>query len=290
MCKYFIYSIALIIIILPVKNYSEGNFYKQLSNLEHQFGGQIGVYALNTNNNNELEFNADQNFPFLSTYKIIVAAAILKQSMINPKLLNERLYYTEKDVKDSGYAPVTKKHIKDGMTISELCAAAVSYSDNTASNLLVKKLGGIGVINKFALSINNKNFRLDRIEPNLNTSIPGDIRDTSTPKAMAKSLYVLLISDKVLGNKQKIQLENWLKNTVTGADRIRSGIPADWVVGDKTGTGSYGTTADIGIVWPNEQKSLIIAIYYTQDKKDAKANSKVIAEVTKLIIQNFKYK
>ncbi len=123
----------------------------------------------------------------------MAVSAILKHSMTDSNLLQQRIIYKKEDLVD--YSPITEKHSTNGMTISDLCAAAMLKSDNTAMNLLIKKLGGIQAVTLFARSIGDKTFRLDRLEPELNSAIPNDPRDTSTPETMEKSLYQLSIGN-----------------------------------------------------------------------------------------------
>jgi beta-lactamase class A len=94
--------------------------------------------------------------------------------------MQRRIHYTQSDLVT--YSPITEKHVRDGMTISELCAAALQYSDNTAGNLLMKVLGGPSAVTAYARSIGNSEFHLDRWETELNTCIPGDFRDSTTPR------------------------------------------------------------------------------------------------------------
>ena len=257
---------------------------KQLKNLEKLSGGRIGVFAINTQNNQSLRYHSNQRFPVCSTGKIMSVAAILKQSMSNPNLLQQKIYFKKEDVVI--YSPITQQHIADGMTITELCDAAIRYSDNTAINLLIKELGGPKAATAFARSIGDNTFRLDRVEPELNTAIPGDSRDTSTPAAMAKSFRKLILGN-VLAPAQREQLIGWLKNNTTGDTRIRAGVPIGWIVGDKTGTGDYGTTNDIAIIWPPKSAPLIVAIYFTQFKKNAAPQDKVISSATRILVNAF---
>jgi beta-lactamase class A len=262
---------------------------EKLVTLEASAGGRLGVYAINTGNNERIQYRAEERFPFCSTFKVMGVAAILKQNMTNHHLLEQKIKYRKEDI-DIVWSPITdtEKHIADGMTISELAAAAIMYSDDTAINLLVKELGGSEAVNIFARSIGDNTFRLDRREPELNTAIPGDVRDTTTPKAMATSLQRLVLGD-VLASPQRKQLQAWLEGNTTGNFRIRAGVPKDWVVGDKTGGGkAYGVTNDIAIIWPPKCAPIIIAIYFTQNEKDAPHREDIVASATRLILSEFR--
>jgi beta-lactamase class A len=254
---------------------------EQLAKLERTLAGRLGVFALNTANGKQLSYRGDEYFPMCSTFKVILASAILKRSTQIDGLMQQRIKYQQSDLVT--YSPITERHMEDGMTIAALCAAAIQYSDNTASNLLMKILGGPGAVTTFARSIGDLQFRLDRWETALNSAIPGDRRDTSTPNAMASSLQRLAFGDALEPHLQ-LQLRVWLQGNTTGAARIRAGVPADLPVGDKTGTGDYGTANDVALLWPPRRSPVVVAIYTTQGEKDAKARNDIIASAARIIV------
>ena len=264
-----------------------GAIQKKLADLEASSGGRIGLFVINTGDNTRIQYHAKERFPMCSTSKVMAVSAILKRSTKDKHLLQHKIAYTRNDIDLSGYAPITKNHIIDGLAISELCEAAITQSDNTAMNLLMKKLGGPEAVTSFAHSIGDNKFRLDRYEPELNSAIPGDLRDTTTPKAMTESLNKLVFGD-ALELTQQDQLLAWLKGNTTGSARMRAGVPEGWLVGDKTGTGNYGTTNDIGIIWPQNASPIVVAIYFTQNKKDATPRDDVIASVIRILINSLK--
>jgi beta-lactamase class A len=216
----------------------------------------------------------------------MVVGAILKASESNPQLMQRQLHYSKQDTESSVYAPITGQHIKDGMSVNGLSQAAIAYSDNGAMNQLLQLLGGPQAVTSYARSLGDNKFNLVRTEPQLNTAIPSDERDTTTPTAMALSLQKLSLGT-ALDKKQQTQLQEWLKANTTGDKRIRAGVPKDWAVGDKTGTGSYGTTNDVAVIWPPQAKPIVLVVYFTQNKKDAKPNDQVIAQATKIVIDEF---
>ncbi len=169
------------------------------------------------------------------------------------------------------------------MSIAQLCAATVQYSDNTAANLLIKGLGGLEAVNRFTQGIGDPAFRLDRREPDLNSAIPGDLRDTTTPAAMAASVKKIVLGE-VLGASQREQLIVWLKGNTTGDASIRAGAPAGWIVGDKTGAGDYGTTNDVAVLWPPKGAPVVLAVYFTQPQQDAESRRDVLAAATRLVM------
>lgn len=250
-----------------------------LQRLEEELGGRLGLFALDTGSGAQLAYRADERFPMCSTFKAILGGAILARSMRKPALLQWRMRYSTKELVT--YSPVTEKHLEDGMTVAQLCAAAIQHSDNTAANLLMLLLGGPRKITAFARSLGDAQFQLERWETALNSALPGDLRDTTTPKAMATSLHKLVLGD-ALGSEQRDQLAHWLRGNTTGSARIRAGVPKHWQVGDKTGTGDYGSASDIGVLWRPGRSPLVLAIYTTLPDKEARARSDIIAAAAKV--------
>jgi beta-lactamase class A len=256
----------------------------RLAALETAAGGRLGVAALDTADGNRLDHRGDERFALCSTFKVLAAAAVLRRSETEGRLLPRRIAYAGADLVT--YSPVTEKHVGAGMTVAELCAAALQYSDNTAANLLLKLLGGPAAVTAFARAIGDDTFRLDRVETALNTAIPGDPRDTSTPAAMAKTLQRLALGD-TLGTAQRARLVDWMLGNTTGATRIRAGLPAGWRVADKTGSGDYGTTNDLAVAWPPGKPPVLLAVYYTQQDRKAAARSEVIAAAAGIVADAF---
>lgn len=234
---------------------------QKLANLEKRSGGRLGVALINTADDSQTLYRGDERFAMCSTGKVMAAAAVLKQSESHPDVLSKRLEIKKSDL--VVWSPITEKHLQSGMTLAELSAAALQYSDNTAMNKMISYLGGPEKVTAFAQSIGDVTFRLDRTEPALNSAIPGDKRDTTTPLAMAESLRKLTLGN-ALGEQQRAQLVTWLKGNTTGGQSIRAGLPASWAVGDKTGAGDYGTTNDIAVIWPENHAPLVLVTYFTQ--------------------------
>lgn len=228
--------------------------------LEASAGGRIGVAGVNTGNGATLRHRAEERFPFCSTFKLLAASAILKLSATDRGLLERKIGYAKGDLVP--YSPITSRHAGQGMTVSEICAAALQYSDNTAANLMIRLLGGPEAVTAFARSIGDAAFRLDRWETALNTAIPGDPRDTSTPAAMMTDLRGAALGD-LLGAPERDRLVAWMRGCTTGDRRIRAVAPAGSAVADKTGTGDNGTANDIAVIWPPGKAPIVLVVYAT---------------------------
>jgi beta-lactamase class A len=258
---------------------------QKIAELEKAHGGRLGVMVLDTGSNVQFGHRINERFAMCSTFKFLAAAAVLKRVDEGDERLDRKIVYTEKDL--LSYAPVTREHVADGsMSLSDLCAAAVELSDNTAANLILKTLGGPSGITHLAASIGDPITRLDRTETTLNTAIAGDKRDTTTPKAMIGDLQTLLLGH-VLSDDSRQQLENWMIACKTGAKRLRAGLPADWQVGDKTGSGDNNTANTIAIIRPPKGAPILAAVYYTASSADHDQQDAVHMAIGHLIAGTF---
>jgi beta-lactamase class A len=257
----------------------------RIAAINARVGGRIGVAALDTGTGQHIEYKANERFPMCSTFKVLAAAAVLKLVDEGKEHLDRMVAYGKEDILE--YAPVTKEHLKEGrMTLANLCAAAIEKSDNTAGNLLLRTIGGPLGLTSFLRALGDKTTRLDRMEPDLNTAIPGDERDTTTPAAMRDDLVRLLTKD-VLSPASRRQLETWLAGSKTGAQMIRAGVPATWRVGDKTGRGGNGATNDVAVLRPPNRPPIFLAIYSVGSAAAASERTATVAEVARVVAEAF---
>jgi beta-lactamase class A len=236
----------------------EGDAASRFQAIEAEANGRLGAAVLDTATGELAGWRLDERFPMCSTFKWLLAAAVLQRVEAGRERLARRIAYGPDALLE--YAPATSKHVGEGMTVGELCEAAVTLSDNTAANLLLAQLGGPEAVTRCARSLGDETTRLDRTEPALNESAPGDPRDTTTPRAMAATLRRAVV-DRGLADASREQLAAWLTATRTGAARLRAGLPADWRLGHKTGTGERGSTGDVGVAWPPGRAPLVVVAY-----------------------------
>ncbi|GAA1671624.1 PEN family class A beta-lactamase, Bpc-type [Fodinicola feengrottensis] len=251
----------------------------ELQALESQHGARLGVWATNTRTGATVAYRAGERFPMCSTFKTLAVTAILRRDH-DGEFLKRVITYTQKDVIDG--SPITKDHVGTGMSVSDLCAAAIDYSDNTAANLLLRLIGGPSAVTQVARSLGDPYTRLDRNEPTLNTSIPGDLRDTTTPAAFAGD-YRRLVLGEGLCPEHRERLTGWLKANTTSANRFHAGLPSGWVIGDKTGSGDYGTANDVGVVWTTHGTPIVIAVLTTKFTQDAGWDEPLVASAAAVV-------
>lgn len=259
------------------------NIDEKFTQLENEFDARIGVYAIDTGSNQTIEYRPEERFAFASTYKALAAAILLQQNSLEE--LQEVITYTEDDLVT--YSPITEKHVDTGMTLLELSEAAVRFSDNTAGNLLYEALGGPKGFEQALREIGDNVTKADRFEPDLNNFTPEDIRDTSTPRALATSLQAFAVSDLLTDDKQEL-FTDWLKGNATGDTLIRAGAPEGWEVGDKSGAGGYGTRNDVAIVWPPNREPIVIAILSRHNTEDAEYDDTLISQAAEIALNAIK--
>ncbi|HEX4766393.1 MAG TPA: class A beta-lactamase [Lichenihabitans sp.] len=252
-----------------------------LAQIEAAAGGRLGVALLDTSTGFRAGHRAAERFPICSTFKVLASGAILARVDAGQEQVSRRVRFTASDLVTS--SPITKDRVGgDGMTLAELCAAAIDYSDNTAGNMLLRQIGGPAGLTAFARSLGDPVTRLDRIETALNEALPDDPRDTTAPDAMLADLQALTLGS-ALSPPSRNQLVAWLKANTTGGTRLRAGLPKDWQVGDKTGTGDQGTANDVAVIWPPDRKPILITVYLTGATVSAAAQSAAIAAVGKAV-------
>jgi beta-lactamase class A len=256
-----------------------------LAALEKVNTGRLGVAVFDTGSGERSGYRADQRFALCSTFKMLLAAAVLERADGGREHLDRAIAVPARPL--IGNSPLTEEHAGGQMTVSALCHAILTRSDNTAANLLLETLGGPDGITRFARSIGDTVTRLDRTETSLNEARPGDPRDTTSPRAMVGNLRTLLLGD-VLAPGSREQLTQWMIANKTGEVRLRARLPQDWRAGDKTGSNLKDTANDIAILWPAHGAPVLVAAYLTECAGPEDTRNAVLAEVGRLIAASFR--
>jgi len=264
---------------------AEDDLQAKLLALQARSGGRLGVYGLNTGTRATVAFQAEQRFAMASTFKLLLAAAVLARVDTGQLSLERMIRYGERDMVP--HAPVTSAHLINGrgiLSVGDLCAAAVTVSDNPAANLLLPLVGGPPGLTRFLRELGDGQTRLDRIEPALNSNLPGDERDTSTPQAFVGSMEALLLG-AALSREASELLLGWMVETSTGLQRLRGGIPAEWQAGDKTGTGGNGAVNDVAVLWQQGKAPLLMAVFMSGASQSMESLNKIHQDAAALLLK-----
>ncbi|WP_371824038.1 class A beta-lactamase [Hahella sp. HN01] len=254
---------------------------KVFAKLEDRLGARMGVMVLDTQTGRTWEQRGQERFPLCSTFKVLACAALLAKVDAGEENLTRRVQIQARDIVT--YSPVTKDRIGgEGMTLGELCQAAMTKSDNTAANLVLKAVGGPPKLTEYLRGLGDEITRLDRWETELNEATPGDPRDTTSPAAMASTLRKLFLNSP-LSPTSRQQLTAWFLANETGDAKLRAGLPQDWRIGDRTGGGAYGSTNDVAVIWPQGREPLIVTVYITETEATFDDRNKAIADVGRAV-------
>ncbi len=245
--------------------------------LEKASGGRLGVSLLDTANGRRNGHRQDERFPMCSTFKAVLAAAVLSGAETGTCSLDQRVAVREQDM--LSHAPLTARHVGKTLTVRDLCRATMTTSDNPAANLLFGVVGGPPAVTRFLRAQGDAVTRSDRMEPAMNAFVAGDPRDTTSPAAMAMTLQRLAMGD-VLSPAARQQFADWLLDNETGDDCLRAGLGKRWRVGDKTGSNGVDTRNDIAVLWPRDGGSPWVLTAYLQGATvDSAQRDAVLARV-----------
>jgi len=275
-------SSALLLAGHPTFASSIGDFTQQIQWIRDRTGGRLGLHVFDTHTGRRWSFDDDSRYAMASTFKMLLAAAVLQRADLGTISLDQQVKLQASDM--LSHAPVTSKHLDGTLTVRELCAAVVEVSDNPAANLLLKMIDGPSGLTRFFRSLGDRQTRLDRYELDLNSNLPGDPRDTTTPRAMVHSMEQVLTKE-VLSPASREMLLGWMINASTGLKMVRQGLPAPWKVGDKTGKGENGAVNDLVIAWPSGRKPVLMALYLSDSKRTIAELSAVHAEIGGIVAQ-----
>lgn len=245
--------------------------------LESRLGARIGMAVIDDHTGRAWNHRAGERFALTSTFKALAAAALLARVDRGEERLDRRVVFAASDLVT--YSPATEKRVGEpGMTLAEIAEAAVTLSDNTAGNLLLKAIGGPAGLTTFQRSLGDDVTRLDRWETDLNEATPGDPRDTTTPSAMVHSLRELMVG-RALSPASREQLTAWMVGDRVGDALLRAGLPKDWRIADKTGAGGNGARGIVAVVWPPNRKPATVAIYIAETRATMAERNAAIAEI-----------
>ena len=270
---------------LPLPLFAGPQPLEQIKISESQLSGRVGYVEMDLASGRTLAaWRADERFPLTSTFKVLLCGAVLARVDAGVERLDRRIHYRQQDL--VAYSPVSEKHLADGMTVGELCAAAITMSDNSAGNLLLDTLGGPAGLTAFLRTIGDNVTRLDRRETQLNEALPGDVRDTTTPASMAATLRKLLTA-KHLSARSQQQLVQWMLDDRVAGPLIRAVLPAGWFIADKTGAGERGARGIVALLGPDGKAERIVVIYMRDTPATIAERNQQIAAIGAALIEHW---
>jgi beta-lactamase class A len=252
-----------------------------IDRIEQDLDARVGLVIRDSGSDWSVSFRADERFLMNSTFKTMLCGAVLHRVDEGDINLDEQIAIEATDILD--YAPVTETMVGTSMSVGALCHAALDMSDNTATNLLIDRIGGPESVTAFLREIGDPVSRLDRREPELNTFTPGDPRDTTTPAAMVATMETLLTGD-ALTPQSRAQLVDWMSGGgVTGA-LIRASTPEGWHVADRSGSGDFNRNI-VAMVTPPDREPYFIAVFLSDAEADFDTRNAAVIELSEAVMQ-----
>ena len=258
----------------------QAHIQEVLRRLEAKARGRLGVHVVDTGSGQEYGYRSDERFMMCSSFKLLASALLLARVDRGEESLERRIRYNKQDL--IAWSPVTEAHTDgEGLTLAQLCEAAITTSDNTAANLILASYGGPKALTAFARQLGDTVTRLDRNEPTLNVRTADQSLDTTSPRAMAKTMQTLLTGNALSPSSNQL-LQQWLLANTTGDKRLRAGIPAGWTIGDKTGTNKTDSN-DIAFIRPPQGKPIFVTAYLATSATSAQVREETLAGVGRLV-------
>jgi beta-lactamase class A len=254
--------------------------------LERRVQGRLGFFAIDTGSGRTLAHRADERFATASTFKILLAACVAQGVERGRWRWGDEIGLKAAD--RVPHSPAFDRFLPRGhATLAELVQGIVVESDNPCANLLLRHCcESPAGFTRWLREQGDEVTRLDRFETELNENAPGDARDTSTPRAFAKTLQHLLLGN---GLTRGSQARLWadLQASRTGLTRLRAGVSdASWRVLDKTGSGARGAVNDVALVFPPASRAPWVVVALQSDSRASGDElSAVHAEAMRLLVR-----
>ncbi|MDD6209086.1 MAG: class A beta-lactamase [Bacteroidales bacterium] len=238
--------------------------------------------------------NDRQKYPLMSVFKFHVAFCALKKMESEHTSLKNRVGITSSQMHKDTYSPLRELYPNQDFCLSfeDLLRFCISESDNNACDILIDYIGGIEKVDKQMKSIGLTDYNLSETEATMHSDITNCYKNWSTPSSMVKLLYKVY-NEKLLNTPYDVFLEQIMIETTTGSNKMREGIPANIILGHKTGSSDRlndGTKIgdnDAGVIYLPNDKKCFIAIFIKDSQETDSTNTQIIAGITEIIYQAF---
>ena len=255
----------------------------QLKKLEARYDARVGVSALDTESGESVDHRADERFGFASSLKVFAVAELLDRT--TPKELEKNVTWTQADVDEAGWTPVTEEHVDDGLPLEDVAESALRVSDNLAMNIVLDELGGPEALDDAMEKDGDSTTEVTDEEPELNDVEEGSTDNTTTPAAFTANLQDLLDAKRLSDDDRKV-LFDWMSANETGDPLIRAGAPDGWVVRDKSGH-SDAIQNDIAVVTPPDRKPIVLSVMTETDDPESEDGPAMVAAAAEAVLTEF---
>lgn len=256
----------------------------------------VGV-AVGFDNREYITINNDKEYPMLSTYKFPLALAVLDHLDKSGLTTATEIFVTKTDLLPNTYSPLRDARPKGDFNISigELLKYSVSQSDNNACDILIRYIGGIEVFQKYVSSLGIGEMVITATEEAMHRKFENQYLNWTKPAA-AVSLLEKFLKKGLLSTENQEFLEKIMIETSTGADKLKGGLPAEVIIGHKTGSSDRNKAGlkvadnDIAFVRLPNNKQYVIAVFVKDSYENDATNAAIIAGISKVVYDYFSIK
>ncbi len=249
----------------------------------------VGVSIIGNYGKDTLSINGERQFPMQSVFKFHIAVAVLSQIDRGKLSFDQKVKIEKKDLLPNLYSPIRDDYPEGTtLTISEILTYTVSKSDNVGCDVLLRLIGGPQEVEAYFRKNNFKNVSIKINEEVQQANWDLQFQNQTTPKAANEVLTAFYYNKKkLLSKKSHAFLWKLMKETATGANRLKGQLPKEAIIAHKTGSSGAnkeGVTAavnDIGIVYLPNGQYFFISVFVTDSKEDAATNEKILADIAK---------
>lgn len=262
---------------------------KQLELIAPAAKGTVGVAAVVLETGETVSLNPHDHFPMQSVYKLPIGMAVMKQVDAGKIALEQKVKVTKSDFVRAGqYSPIRDNNPKGvEMSVGELLRYAISESDGTASDVLMRLVGGPGVVQTYLNELKITAMIVLNTEKELGQDWQAQYRNWASPEA-AIALLRALQERQGLSETSQTLLLKLLTESTPGPNRLKGLLPVGTVVAHKTGSsgsrnGITAATNDIGIITLPNGRHAAIAVFVSDSPADEATREGVIARVAKAV-------
>lgn len=251
----------------------------------------VGV-AVMADGKEVVTLNDEYHYPTMSVYKFHLALTVLNYLDKNKESLDTELWISKADLYPDTYSPLRDAYPEGdlNMSVRELLKYSVSQSDNNACDLLFKYVGGPEVVEQHMTGLGMTDVAIVATEQVMHEKLENSTLNWTTPSSAAQ-LMELFLKKELLSTDHQEFLESILIETVTGTNKLKGGLPANVVVGHKTGssfrseTGMMLADNDLGFVRLPNGKSYTIAVFVMNSMEDDQTNAAIIAQISRVVYE-----
>ena len=269
--------------------YSQEPLAQQLKSIIENKKATVGIAVL-YNGKILVTVNDKAGYPMMSTFKFPLALAVLERLDKQGLPLETELFISKPDLHPDTYSPLREARPEGNfkITIGELLKYSVALSDNNACDILIDYLGGTSALQKYVRRQGIKQMKITATEDRMHKS--GDPYLNHTRPSSAVRLLEKFIQQELLSPVYQKFLENTMIATSTGSDKLKGLLPAETIIGHKTGSSDRDSTGmqagdnDMGFVYlPHGGDHYTIAVFITDSMEDDKTNAAIIAKISKAV-------